>query len=61
MQVRGGTMPNQEKLHAPSTPARHSGETETESWVFVAFCVASYVAIVFLVFLSSHAGQIVAG
>ena len=52
-------MPNREKLRA--TPARHSGETETESWVFVAFCVASYVAIVFLVFLSSHGGQVFAG
>jgi hypothetical protein len=59
MQARGGTMPNREKLRA--TPARHSGETETESWVFVAFCVASYVAIVFLVFLSSHGGQVFAG
>jgi hypothetical protein len=61
MQAKGCTMPNREKLRAPSTAARHSGETETESWVFVAFCVASYVAIVFLVFLSSHGGQIVAG
>jgi hypothetical protein len=40
---------------------RRGDETEAESWVFVAFCVAGYVAIVVLVFLSSHVGQAVAG
>ena len=54
-------MPNRERLPALFTPGRRRDETEAESWVFVAFCVASYVAIVVLVFLSSHAGQIIAG
>jgi hypothetical protein len=54
-------MPNREKLRAPFTPTRRGDETEAESWVFVAFCVASYVAIVALVFLSSHAGHVVSG
>jgi hypothetical protein len=54
-------MPNRENLRTPSTPAPRSRETEAESWVFVAFCVVSYVAIVFFVFLSSHVGQVIAG
>jgi hypothetical protein len=54
-------MPNREKLRAPFTPARRGAATEAESWIFVAFCVAGYVAIVVLVFLSSHLGQSVAG
>jgi hypothetical protein len=54
-------MPNRERLPALSTFARRRDETEAESWVFVAFCVGSYVAIVVLVFLSSHAGHVMAG
>jgi bacteriorhodopsin len=54
-------MPNRQRLPSLPTPARPRDQSDAESWVFVAFCVASYVAIVVLVFLSSHAGQVMAG
>jgi hypothetical protein len=54
-------MPNRDRLRLPPTPDHRSDATNAESWIFVAFCVASYVAIVLFVFLSSHIGQVVAG
>jgi hypothetical protein len=45
-------MPNRERIHVHST----RGEPEAAGWVFVAFCVVSFAATVFLVFLSSGIG-----
>ena len=53
-------MPNRENLRVASTRAPRSGASAAEGWVFIAFCVAGFVAMVFLVFLSSsaHAAEI---
>jgi hypothetical protein len=61
MDQAGSTMPNRGRLRGPSTHPHRDDVSDAEGWVFVAFCVVGYAAIVFLIFLSSVMGQTIAG
>jgi hypothetical protein len=49
-------MPNRERLRVTSTPTRRGRESAADAWVFIAFCVIGYAAMVLLVFLSTAIG-----
>ncbi len=54
-------MPNREKLRVASARTHRDDHSDAEGWVFVAFCVVGYAAIVFLIFLSSVMSPAVTG